>query len=57
MKSEFSKFQGLLGYPLQILPADNLEGFKTQPTTKSEHKEHEERKQWNCCVFTRLCRS
>jgi hypothetical protein len=28
------KLQGVIRFALQILPADNLKGFKTQPKTK-----------------------
>jgi hypothetical protein len=41
MGNDFSKFQGMLRFALQILPADNLKGFKTQPTTKSAPKTQE----------------
>jgi hypothetical protein len=37
--TDFSKFQGVLKFALQILLADNLKGLKTQPTTKSRHQE------------------
>jgi predicted GIY-YIG superfamily endonuclease len=42
MGADFTKFQGVLRFALQILPADNLKGFKMQPTTKSWHQKHKE---------------
>jgi hypothetical protein len=39
--ADFSKFQGMLRFALQIL-ADNLKGFKTQLTAKCQHQEHKE---------------
>jgi hypothetical protein len=35
MGADFSKFQGVLRFALQILPAENLKGFKMQPTTEA----------------------
>jgi hypothetical protein len=57
MGADFSKFQEVLRSALQILPADNLKGFKTQPTIKNKHQEHKERTEWNYSVFSRLYRS
>jgi hypothetical protein len=55
--ADFSNFQGVFRFALQILPADNLKGFKTHPKTKSRHQKHKERTEWNYRVFTRLCSS
>jgi hypothetical protein len=33
MGADFSKFQRVLRFRLQILPADNLKGLRTQPST------------------------
>jgi hypothetical protein len=42
MGTNFSKLQGVLSFVLQVLPADNLKGFKTQSTTKSRHQKYKE---------------
>jgi hypothetical protein len=57
MGFDFSKFQGVLRFALQILPADNLKGFKTQPTTKSQHQKHKEWMEWKYSMFIHICYS
>jgi hypothetical protein len=53
----FSKFQGVLGFALQILLADSLKGFEPQPKTKRLHQKHRERQELKYSVFTHFCRS
>jgi hypothetical protein len=43
MGINFPKFQEVLKFALQILSTDDLKGFKTQPTTKSQHQKYKER--------------
>jgi hypothetical protein len=57
MGADLLQFQGVLRIALQILRAESLKGFKTQPTTKSRHQKHKEWTEWNYSVFTRICRS
>jgi hypothetical protein len=53
MGADFSKFQGVLRFVSQILPAENLKGFKTQPTTKSRNQNtRNERNGTTVCSLT-----
>jgi hypothetical protein len=42
MGASFSKLQGVLRHALQILPADNIKGLKTQPSLTSAAREFQE---------------
>jgi hypothetical protein len=57
MDDDFSKLQGVLTFVFQIVPADNLEGFKMQLTTKSQHQNHKKQRGRDYSVFTCLCHS
>jgi hypothetical protein len=45
-------FGGVLRFALQFLPADNLKGFKMQPTTKSQYQGNKEQGGTTVCSFT-----
>jgi hypothetical protein len=44
---DFSNFQEVLKFALQILPSDSLKELKTQTTTYSRHQKHKGRREWN----------
>jgi hypothetical protein len=56
MGADFTKFQGMLGFALEFLPADNRKRLKTQPTSESRRQRCKEQAEWNYSVFIRLCR-
>jgi hypothetical protein len=54
MGADFSKFQRVFWIALQILPADNLKGYRMQRTMKSQHEKRQEQMGWNYSVFDHL---